>query len=52
MPIPVAVVLIVDQDHVDRVLNSFNNSKLRFLETQVLLNYYSGSLQPPPPPHT
>ena len=44
--LPVAVVLIVDQEHVDRVLNSFNNSKLRFLETQVLLNQYSGSLQP------
>ena len=28
------------------VLNSFNNSKLRFLETQVLLNQYSGSLHP------
>jgi hypothetical protein len=35
---------------VDRVLTHFNNSKLRFLETQVLLNHYSGSLQPPPPP--
>ena len=45
--IPVAVVLIVDQDHVDRVLTTFNNSRLRFLETQVLLNHYGGSLQPP-----
>lgn len=45
--IPIAVVLIVDQDHVDRVLTSFNNSKLRFLPTQVLLNQYAGSLQPP-----
>jgi hypothetical protein len=45
--IPVAVVLIVDQEHVDRVLTSFNNSTLRFLETQVLLNQYTGSLQPP-----
>ena len=45
--IPVAVVLIVDQDHVDRVLTQFNNSTLRFLETQVLLNHYPGSLQPP-----
>jgi hypothetical protein len=45
--IPVAVALIVDQDHVDRVLTHFNNSKLRFLETQVLLNHYSGSLAPP-----
>ncbi len=48
--IPVAVVLIVDQDHVDRVLTSFNNSKLRFLPTQVLLNQYPGSLQPPAVP--
>ena len=47
--IPVAVVIIVDQGHVDRVLTSFNNSKLRFLPTQVLLNQYPGSLQPPAP---
>jgi hypothetical protein len=45
--IPVAVALIVDQDHVDRVLTHFNNSKLRFLETQVLVNHYAGSLAPP-----
>lgn len=45
--LPVGVVLIVDQEHVDRVLTAFNNSKLRFLETQVLLNQYTGSLQPP-----
>src|SRR5262249_43229593 len=45
--IPVAVALIVDQDHVDRVLTHFNNSKLRFLELQVLLNHYTGSLAPP-----
>jgi hypothetical protein len=45
--VPVAVVLIVDQGHVDRVLTSFNNSKLRFLDTQVLLNQYPSSLQPP-----
>ena len=45
--VPVAVVLIVDQGHVDRVLTSFNNSNLRFLDTQVLLNQYAGSLQPP-----
>lgn len=44
--IPVAVVLIVDQAHVDRVLTAFNNSKLRFLDTQVLLNLYPQSLQP------
>jgi hypothetical protein len=46
--VPVAVALIVDQDHVDRVLTAFNNSKLRFLETQVLLNHYPSSLQPIP----
>ena len=45
--IPVAISLIIDQDHVDRVLTHFNNSKLRFLETQVILNQYTGSLQPP-----
>jgi hypothetical protein len=45
--VPVAVALIVDQDHVDRVLTHFNNSKLRFLELQVLLNHYTGSLTPP-----
>jgi hypothetical protein len=47
--IPVAVALIADQDHVDRVLTAFNNSKLRFLETQVLVNHYAMSLQPPLP---
>jgi hypothetical protein len=46
--IPVSIVMIVDQEHVDRILNAFNNSKLRFLQSQVLLNYYTGSLQPPP----
>lgn len=44
--IPVAIALIVEQDHVNRVLTHFNNSKLRFLQTQVLLNHYSTSLQP------
>jgi hypothetical protein len=44
--VPVGVALIVDQDHIDRVLTSFNNSKLRFLTTQVLLNRYSGSVRP------
>ena len=47
--IPVAIVLIADQEHVDRVLTAFNNSRLRFLQTQVLLNQYSGSMQPPAP---
>jgi hypothetical protein len=48
--IPVAIALIIDQDHVDRVLTHFNNSKLRFLETQVILNHYPASLQPLAPP--
>jgi hypothetical protein len=47
--IPVAVVLIVDQDHVDRVLTAFDNSPLRFLITQVTLNHFPGSLRPPEP---
>lgn len=48
--IPISVVLIVDQDHVDRVVSTFNNSKLRFLETQILVNHYAEQLQPPPLP--
>jgi hypothetical protein len=44
--IPVAVAMIVDQDHVNRVLTHFNNSKYRYFHSQVLLNHYSGSLLP------
>src|SRR5207249_422527 len=44
--VPVAVTLIVDQDHVDRVLTSFTNSKLRFLTSQVLLNRYPLTVAP------
>jgi hypothetical protein len=44
--IPVAIALVVDQDHVDRVQTAFNNSKMRFLMTQVLLNHYPYSLKP------
>ncbi len=44
--IPVALALIVDQDHIDRVQTAFSNSNLRFLTTQVLLNRYPGSLRP------
>jgi hypothetical protein len=44
--LPVAVVLIVDQDHVDRVLFAFQNSPLRFLTTQVLMNRFPGSMRP------
>jgi hypothetical protein len=44
--IPVAIALIADQDHVDRVQTAFNNSRLRFLMTQVLLNHYPKTLRP------
>jgi hypothetical protein len=44
--IPVAVALIVDQEHIDRVQTAFSNSRLRFLTTQVLLNRYPGTLRP------
>jgi hypothetical protein len=44
--VPVAIALIVDQNHVDRVQTAFNNSKLRILVTQVLLNHYPQSLKP------
>lgn len=50
--IPVAVVLIAEQSHVDRVQASFNNSKLRFLTTQVLVAHYSGSVRPSFGPET
>jgi hypothetical protein len=43
---PVAVSLIVEQEHVDRVQTSFNNSRLRFLTNQVLLNRYAKSVRP------
>jgi hypothetical protein len=38
--------LIVDQDHIGRVLTAFNNSRLRFLTMQVLLNRYPASVRP------
>jgi hypothetical protein len=44
--LPIAVSMIVDQDHLDRVQAAFNNSKYRFLTTQVLLNHYPGSMRP------
>jgi len=44
--VPVGVALIVDQDHIDRVLTAFNNSKMRFLTTQVLINRYPNSVRP------
>jgi hypothetical protein len=44
--LPIGVSLIVDQDHVDRVLTAFANSKLRFLTTQVIINRYPNSVRP------
>lgn len=44
--VPVGVSLIVDQDHIDRVLLAFTNSPLRFLTTQVIMNRYTRSLRP------
>ena len=44
--IPVSVALIVDQDHIFRVLRAFSNSKLRFLTTQLLTNRYTSSIRP------
>ena len=44
--LPVGVVLIVAQQHVERVLTSFANSKLRFLTTQVVLNRYPDTVKP------
>lgn len=45
--IPVAMALIVDQEHVHRVLNSFADSKFRFLITQVVWHRYPQSVRPP-----
>jgi hypothetical protein len=44
--VPVGVVLIVDQQHVNRVLAAFANSNLRLVITQVLQTHYPGSVQP------
>jgi hypothetical protein len=44
--IPVSIAMIVEQDHIDRVLTAFSNSKLRFVVTQVLLNRFPETLQP------
>ena len=43
---PIGVALIVDQEHVDRVLLAFSKSRLRFLTTQVILNRYPHSVRP------
>lgn len=44
--LPVAVALTIEQEHVDRVQSAFNNSRLRFLTTQVLLTRSPGSVRP------
>jgi hypothetical protein len=38
--VPVGVVLVIDQDHLARVLTSFSNSKLRFKTEQVIWSRY------------
>jgi hypothetical protein len=43
---PVCVVMVIDQDHIQRVLASFADSKLRFWTTQVIVNRFPGSLRP------
>lgn len=43
---PVAMVLIVDQAHVQDVLTAFAKSRLRFQTTQVEWKRYRGSIQP------
>jgi hypothetical protein len=44
--VPVAVVLVIDQNHLARVLTSFANSKLRFKTEQVLWNRYPKPISP------
>ena len=44
--LPVALVFIVDQEHIDRVQAAVIKSELRFLTTQVLLNRYPHSMRP------
>lgn len=43
---PIALVLIVDQAHVQDVLTAFAKSRLRFQTTQVEWRRYRGSIQP------
>jgi hypothetical protein len=43
---PIGVVLIVDQQHVERVQAAFADSKLRFLTTQVIMNRYPKTVRP------
>jgi hypothetical protein len=44
--LPVAISLIVDQNHIDRVLSSFANSNYRFVLTQLFENRFPTSLKP------
>ena len=44
--LPVGIALIVDQEHMGRILTAFENSKLRFLLNQALVNRYPNSLRP------
>ena len=44
--LPAAIAVIVDQDHIDRVISSFANSKFRFLLNQIVINRYPNSLRP------
>jgi hypothetical protein len=44
--LPVAISLIVYQNHLDRVLTSFSNSKMRFVMNQLLINRYPMSVRP------
>jgi hypothetical protein len=43
--LPVALVLVVDQDHIERVLTAFRNSPMRFKITQITMNRYAHSLE-------
>jgi hypothetical protein len=44
--VPVAVSLIVDQQHINRVLAAFANSNLRLVITQVAQHHFPGSVRP------
>jgi hypothetical protein len=45
--IPVGIAMIVDQEHLGRILTAFENSKLRYVLNQVLVNRYPNSVRPP-----
>ena len=44
--VPLGIALIIDQEHLDRLLYVFSKSPLRILTTQVIINRYPGSLRP------